>query len=218
MTDIFGYDTRKKDIGERIRTLRKDRKYTQAGLAGKLSQIIPNDKEHPIGQSTIASWENGVTLPPLNRLIALSIIFNCDVSYLLCDYDIENQNIEYIKKTTGLSEDSVKLLRSRKQCGFIPEARVIDLLLWDVQKRNKSHHYRSILDLLSFFFRYKNTTHSSKQVFVNGAIVDYNNNGSITPSAIAINSRIVENAVLMELEQALMSLKKTVYISEENNG
>lgn len=110
MADIFEYDTRKKSIGERIKTLRKDHKYTQTELAGKLSQIIPNDKEHPIGQSTIASWEKGVTLPPLNRLIALSIIFDCDVSYLLCDYDIQNQNVEYIKKTTGLSEGVVSRL------------------------------------------------------------------------------------------------------------
>lgn len=79
MNDIYGYDRRRESIGKRIKTLRKDHEYTQTELAGKLSEIIPNDKEHPIGQSTIASWEKGVTLPPLNRLIALSIIFNCDV-------------------------------------------------------------------------------------------------------------------------------------------
>lgn len=111
MIDIYGYDARRESIGERIKTLRKAHKYTQTDLAWKLSEIIYTDKEHPIGQTTIASWEKGDTLPPLGRLIALSIIFNCDVSYLLCDYDIENQNIEYIKKTTGLSESAINALQ-----------------------------------------------------------------------------------------------------------
>lgn len=124
-----------------------------------------------------------------------------------------------LNKTTQslfISEGSVNFLCNMKQWGITSEAKIIDLLLWDAQKRDNSHHYRSITDLLAFFFKYQDKGHPSKQVFSNGAIVDYDGDGFISSSAIAINSRIVENAVLMELEQALISLKKTVSIKEED--
>lgn len=103
MADIFNYEQKRKKIGARIRRLRKAAGLTQEGLAASLDEAT--------SQNTISSWENGVTLPPLARLIALSSIFDCDISYLLCDYDKKQKDIADISDLTGLSEQSIIFIR-----------------------------------------------------------------------------------------------------------
>jgi len=168
-----------------------------------------------IAQSTIVNWEKGVTSIPLDRLIAMSKLFQCDCGYLLCDYDQRTHNLVEISDETGLSEKSINRLSVLKTWGDDSEAKVIDLLLLDAQERYKSHHHRSILDLLSFFWEYDDGGTCKKQIFKNGTILDYNGGyisahrgGYISTDAILLDARIVENAALMELQQALISLKK----------
>lgn len=213
------YENRKELIGTRIKTERERKGLSKKELLKEIYMAESSIK-------TLSAWENGSRIPDLNSLARMAEIFQCDVGYLLGDYDTKRQQNADICQTIGLSEESVNFLRNMKQWGITSEAKIIDLLLWDAQKRNKSHHYRSITDLLAFFFKYQDKGHPSKQVFSNGAIVDYDSDGFISSNgdrfissnAIAINSRIIENAVLMELEQALISLKKTISIKEEDNG
>lgn len=205
------YENRKKLIGTRIKTERENKGMGKQEFLKKIHMATSSIK-------TLNAWENGIRIPDLDSLTLMADVFQCDVGYLLCDYHTKRQQNADICQTTGLSEDSVNFLRNMKQWGITSEAKIIDLLLWDAQKRNKSHHYRSITDLLAFFFKYQDKGHPSKQVFSNGVIVDYDSDGFISSNAIAINSRIIENAVLMELEQALISLKKTVSIKEGNDG
>lgn len=114
MIDIFRYEKRKKEIGARIKALRKQQNLSQDGLADRLFQIAPiTDKA--IGQSTVSSWERGVTLPPLERLIALASIFKCDLSYLLCDYDKKQKDVWDICCITGLSEKAISQLLVYKE-------------------------------------------------------------------------------------------------------
>ena len=48
-----------------------------------------------------------------------------------------------------------------------------------------------------------------KSVSINGSIYDDNTtDGTISKNAITINDRVIENAVLMEIQQALISLKQ----------
>lgn len=110
MTDIFAYEKRCAAIGQRLKELRKERSMTQKQLAGLISDLVPTDKEKGFGQSTISGWEKGNQLPPLPKLIALSEIFACDISYLLCDYDTKNKDISDISRITGLSEQAVNTL------------------------------------------------------------------------------------------------------------
>ena len=70
MNDIFKYEKRKEEIGKRIKTLRKQKHLSQDDLANRLFYIAPT-KDKALGQSTISSWERGVTLPPLERMIAM---------------------------------------------------------------------------------------------------------------------------------------------------
>lgn len=110
MTDIFMYDNRSKQIGERIKALRKEKCMTQKQLAGFISDIVPTDKDKGFGQSTISGWERGDQLPPLPKLIALSEIFQCDISYLLCDYDNKKKDISDVSEITGLSINAAKTI------------------------------------------------------------------------------------------------------------
>lgn len=205
------YESRKRIIGERIKQERSDRGWSKKKMLKEIYMAESSIK-------TLNAWEAGERIPDLNSIVRMAEVFQCDVGYLLGDYSTKRHLNADICQTTGLSEGSINFLRNMKQWGITSEAEIIDLLLWDARKRNKSHHYRSITDLLTFFFKYQNKVHSSKQVFSNGTITDYDSDGFISSNAIAINSRIVENAVLMELEQALISLKKTVSIKEGGNN
>ena len=205
------YEERKEKIGNRISEERKKIKEpngricTQERLADKLNEISGTES---VSQGTISQWERGKIIPPLDRLLALSKVFGCDCAYLLCDYDDKTHDSSSISDSTGLSEDSVNFLSAQKQWGICSEARMIDFLLLDAKRRPVKHNYRSILDLLSFFFKYRNNTTAQKQVFVNGSIVDADRDGFISENAMSLNERIIENAVLNEITRALISLKE----------
>ncbi len=109
MVDITVYKQRCENIGSRIRDMRKKHNLTQTRLAEEIDRLCnDDDKESFMSQSTVSGWENGTTLPPLSKLIVLASIFDCDVSYLLCDYDEEKKEVSDVSKLTGLSEASLR--------------------------------------------------------------------------------------------------------------
>lgn len=83
MNDVFKYERRKEKIGVRIRQERRKLpgRVSQEALGERLAQVIPTRDN--IKQTTVASWESGRTLPPLDALIAMSEVFGCDIGYLL---------------------------------------------------------------------------------------------------------------------------------------
>ena len=115
MTDIFLYDKRKKEIGHRIQDERKRLKLTQAELAAKIATIEQSPKV--ISQSTVASWENGTTIPPLGRLLVVSQIFDCDVSYLIGDISSRKWEHIDIRQYTGLTYGAINALHTAYQQG-----------------------------------------------------------------------------------------------------
>lgn len=114
MNDIFKYDARRKEIGRRIKKERKRLALTQSDLAAKISTV--ENSTGAIGQSTVASWENMTTIPPLSRLIILSDIFDCDISYLLGDIETRKWETTDIKKYIGLSSGAIDALHTAYQC------------------------------------------------------------------------------------------------------
>lgn len=213
MVDIFLYDQRKDLIGERIKLERKAAKKTQEILAEEITKMIRSEKE--ISQSTVASWESGKTIPPLNRLIAMSTIFGCDISYLLGDYPQRRRDAVDVCALTGLSEGSATALANLNSWGFSDIIKTLDILIYDNSYHNigsvngHSYRYRSVLDLLNFFFSY-NECNKRYEISSNGTVIERNDyDGTISTSRIALNSRVVENAVLMEIQQALINLKET---------
>ena len=120
-------------------------------------------------------------------------------------------NLAAVCKYTGLSQESIQFLSFFSQFGDHETANVLDILIEDSRYHNSdgNRSYRSILNLLNFFFSYSNST-NRKQVFINGLISDRKDtDGFISSNAIALDDTIIENAVLAEIQHALISLKKS---------
>ncbi|HIX69218.1 MAG TPA: helix-turn-helix domain-containing protein [Candidatus Enterococcus stercoravium] len=62
-------------LSEKLKQSRKDSKLTLATVADRLS----------INVSTLTRYENGKTLPPLDKLRVLSTIYNVPLGYLVTD-------------------------------------------------------------------------------------------------------------------------------------
>lgn len=198
---------RRKKIGKRIAQERKKRNWSQAVFGEELSKKTGGST--PIAQNTISNWENGNNFPEsLDIFIAMSLIFECDCGYLLCDYDERTHDSKEICKATGLSEESINALCSLKTWGVEGAVtHVIDSLILDYRYATKGESFSPLVYLLNWFFKYKGTGKIEKQVHISGKIIDSNDQSSYLASTIKLNDRIVENAALMEIQQALISLK-----------
>lgn len=90
-------------IASRIRSERKALNKTQEEFA----EIIGYSKP------TIISWErkDGMNrIPDIDQLITLASVFDCEVGYLLCEYDAKTRNATDICQETGLSAEAVNAL------------------------------------------------------------------------------------------------------------
>ena len=94
------------NIGNRIRDLRKSKKYSQDAFIEKLS-------EHglKISRNTLSSIENGVeSAYTFAFLKTISEIYNCDIGYILGEYEEKTQEIHQICANTGLSEKATNVI------------------------------------------------------------------------------------------------------------
>ena len=96
------------DIGQRIRELRVKKKWSQETFIEKL-----NDKGLRISRNTISAVENGEGSKfSLDFLLACCKLFDCDISYLLCEYDeCQTKDNQFIHEATGLSEYAINQLK-----------------------------------------------------------------------------------------------------------
>ncbi|MFA6861102.1 MAG: helix-turn-helix transcriptional regulator [Bacilli bacterium] len=61
-------------VGNRIRTLREEKKLTQEELAGKVF----------VTRQAISSWEKGQSFPDIDNVVSLCEIFQVSLEDLLC--------------------------------------------------------------------------------------------------------------------------------------
>lgn len=198
-------------------------------LATRLTELITDGealKKHlDVSSQAINQYKLGISRPSLDNLCKIADYYKVSVDYLLGRTNTQTveEDIQIARETTGLSEESVKALRSLNEWGFTEEARVIDFLLFDDARRYPGHNFRGILDLLHFFLEYDDEQAIKKQVSINGAFRDIPS-GSIGVSidSIQIDQRIIENAVLNEIQQALISVKRKLLedrkAAEASNG
>lgn len=201
---------RSRQIGERIRQERKCKGWTQAELGEKLADMIDasNEDGKAKSQGNISDWEIGKRTPNLQCLLCLSKLFTCDLGYLLCDYNSRTHGENEISKAIGLSPESVSLLTSMTSWGGSGECtRILDKLIYDANYKNNGN--RSILDLIQFFFSYKRNKGEDKTrvLYANGTIRNETKSGFIAPSAINLDSGLIEDAILLEISKALRDLK-----------
>lgn len=65
------------DLADKIQKLRKEKEMTQAELAEKLL----------VSRQAISKWENGIVMPDIENIIAISELFSVSVDYLVKNND-----------------------------------------------------------------------------------------------------------------------------------
>lgn len=214
--DIQGMkDSRSKQIGQRIRAERKKKGWSQGELGVQITDMLgaTNPDGRVKSQGNVSEWETGSRIPTFENLLCLSTLFNCDLGYLLCDYDGKAHNEDDIAKETGLSIEATRTLISCKHWGITDAADVLNALLLDLTTNYTS--CRAVLDLLHYFFSY-HCIGTQKQIFSSGRITKAETDGYISTSAIRLDDRTIEYAVLMNIQEALIRLKNT--ISKDSEG
>lgn len=118
-------------IGQRIKGLRKERGWSQDQLIDVLQDKVP------IGRNTLSSIENGNAKHfELSLLTALCEVFDCEMGYILCEYNnCKTRDFQFIHDTTGLSEPAIKRLASfdTKTIDGSAKAALISSMLEDEQ-------------------------------------------------------------------------------------
>lgn len=196
-------------IGSRIKEERKRKKWSQAKLGEEITNMLgAHEDGRAKSQGNISDWESGKRVPDLKCLICLSRLFACSLGYLLGEYDARTYGENEIAKTIGLSPKSVNLLSSMNAWGVSDDySMVLDKLISDSCYKNKGH--RSILDLICLYLSYESEEGAKQKrvIWKNGVITDDADDGYIDPSAIALSDSLIEDAILIEISNALRDLK-----------
>ncbi len=123
-------------IGKRIKLERKEKNWTQDILIKKLSPY------YSLGRNTLSDIENGscsnISLNLFSTLCKEEF-FDCDMGYLLCEYDEKHHIIADMKKETGLEADVIDIIRNMKN-SFLKMSILNDLL--------KDDYFLAIINLL----------------------------------------------------------------------
>lgn len=96
-----------KKIGQRIKDTRKAAGYSQNSLIDAL-----RDNQIPVGRNTLSSMENGVFEAfSFQVLSGIATLCDCEIGYLLCEYDCKTFDNSQIYKKTGLSDNAINGLQ-----------------------------------------------------------------------------------------------------------
>ena len=121
----YNLENRKIEIGKRIKAEQKklkrkidNRPYNQSDLAYEIG----------CDQKTVSKWETGETTPDLYYALKLCELFDCELGYLLCEYDQKTRKTADIKELTGLSGEACQVLQN-EEFGLIKK--LIDKLITD---------------------------------------------------------------------------------------
>ena len=221
MNDIFRYKKieRVRQIGKRIKDERRKKKLSQQKLADAISSIMVDSDPDYKGteQNTVSNWEKGVSLPPLPKLIALSEIFDCDIGYLLCDYDEPKRDLADVVEQTGLSGKAATRLKTmagrvnkEKQAGWLNTMEEQELKALNTILEND---YQMLYYIYQYIFgnydsfSIATVNHSGQEKdIVEKDILLCNTN---TPdTGTYINAEQLQPVFLLSIQSALMDLKK----------
>ena len=89
------------NFSEKLLTLRKSRDFTQEQLAEKLD----------VSRQSISKWESGQAVPELEKIVALSGIFDVTTDYLLKPSEIDELSV----KTVMLEKQQEEMLVREKK-------------------------------------------------------------------------------------------------------
>lgn len=94
------------EFAERLKTLRKQVKLTQAQIAEKLD----------ISQQAYASWERGVKKPTQENLVKIAQVLNVSIDYLVGNSDeksddLDNMELLFRLNSKGLTDEEKKIFK-----------------------------------------------------------------------------------------------------------
>lgn len=90
------------DFSEKLLTLRKAKDLTQEQLAEKLN----------VSRQSVSKWESGQAVPELEKIVAMSVIFDVTTDYLLKSSEIDDLSV----KTEMLEKQQQQMLvREQRQ-------------------------------------------------------------------------------------------------------
>ncbi|MCI9602102.1 MAG: helix-turn-helix transcriptional regulator [Lachnospiraceae bacterium] len=96
-----------KKIGRRIKETRKAKGFSQERLMNAL-----RDNQIPVGRNTLSAMENGVFESfSFQVLSGIATLCDCEIGYLLCEYDCKTFDNSQIYKKTGLSDNAINGLQ-----------------------------------------------------------------------------------------------------------
>ena len=102
--NIHKYDPAR--IIAHLRSLRNKANLSQEELGAKMN----------VHRTTVVRWENpdDKAFPTLEDMLKLCNLYDCDLSYLLCEQECTVKDIQAIQDYTGLSERAIRLLHDLK--------------------------------------------------------------------------------------------------------
>ena len=116
---FFGFDGNKEVtmkyskelIGQRLLYKRKQKGWKQVDLADRINEKLNREKNMLSKQ--ISVYESGKTIPPLDILIILCDIFDCNLDYFLCEEEQKSsiEDVALIEKDLGLDRKAVQIIK-----------------------------------------------------------------------------------------------------------
>lgn len=129
------------DFSEKLLTLRKANNLTQEQLAEKLD----------VSRQSVSKWESGQATPELDKIVALSAIFDVTTDYLLKSSEIDDLSV----KTDILEKQQQQMLvREQKQrqiSGCILYAIVVYLIFFAAYFIGHFHFWEWVANPSVFF-------------------------------------------------------------------
>ena len=87
-------------IRDRIKLNRNALGLSQEKLSEKLN----------VTRKTLSQWEKGTTFPPLEDMLKMCEVFDCELGYLLGEHNCKTRAATDVQEVTGLSEESINIL------------------------------------------------------------------------------------------------------------
>ena len=95
-----------KQLERKLEVSEKKRDWNQDDLISEMSE-----RKNGICRNALSKLENGeMSDIKFSHILTLCNIFDCDIGYLLGDYECRTQDIQFICDKTGLSESAVNIL------------------------------------------------------------------------------------------------------------
>lgn len=176
------------DLGARIKMERKLAGLNQADLMEAMGRA-------PGSFRVLGKWEHGTAKPQFSDMVELCRVFDCELGYLLGEYDCKTRTATDIHAETGLSEKAIQRLRLLNEGAFKRYLDIISLLINEAEETGGV--YSGETTVLNEIVGYLNTIITEETVCVSSGY------GNLRE----IQSKDIEDLGLLRVQIELKRLK-----------